>query len=182
MRKSLKRRDILVAAAALLATPAAAAAPRQGRPAPDFHAVTLDGRSLSLSSLRGKVVLLNFWASWCGPCRGEMPALDAFYKARRDHGLEIVAISQDAPAQDAVVRALASGLSFPVALERDAAYRGYGDIYALPTSFVIDRSGVLRLDGARHPVIFDVYKLDQVISPLLSLPVSPAAKALPDVL
>jgi thiol-disulfide isomerase/thioredoxin len=181
MRKSLKRRDILLGAAALLATPAAAA-PRQGRPAPDFHAVTLDGRSLSLSSLRGKVVLLNFWASWCGPCRGEMPALDAFYKARRDHGLEIVAISQDAPAQDAAVRALASGLSFPVALERDAAYRGYGDIYALPTSFVIDRSGVLRLDGARHPVIFDVYKLDQVISPLLSLPVSPAAKALPDVL
>ena len=181
MRKSLKRRDILLGAAALLATPAVAA-PRQGQPAPDFRAVTLDGRSLSLSSLRGKVILLNFWASWCGPCRGEMPALDAFYKARRDHGLEIVAISQDAPAQDAVVRALAQNLSFPVALERDAAYRGYGEIDALPTSFVIDRSGVLRLDGARHPVIFDVYKLDQVVSPLLSLPVSPAARSLPDVL
>ena len=184
MRDGLRRRDLLSLGLSGLLSPAgpALAAAREGRPAPDFSAVTLDGRRVSLTSLRGKVILLNFWASWCGPCRGEMPALNAFYKARRAYGFEIVAISRDVPAQDETVRRLARDVSFPVALDRRAVYRGYGPIDALPTSFVIDRAGALRLDGVRRPVIFDVYKLDQLISPLLSAPANPALKTLPDLL
>ena len=99
-----------------------------------------------------------------------------------DRRFEIVAISRDVPAQDETVRRLARDVSFPVALDRRAVYRGYGPIDALPTSFVIDRAGALRLDGVRRPVIFDVYKLDQLISPLLSAPANPALKTLPDLL
>ncbi|HEX6938732.1 MAG TPA: TlpA disulfide reductase family protein [Longimicrobiales bacterium] len=122
-----------------------------GDRAPDYAAVTLAGDTLSLASLRGNIVLLNVWATWCAPCRREMPALERLYRALRDRGLRIVAVSVDAapggvdalgnPGGDvrAMVRDL--GLSFTVLLDPRAEVRRRFGVNALPTTFLIDRSG-----------------------------------------
>lgn len=172
MPHSPNRRDCLaLGLAALLAETAAVPAladPRVGKPAPDFAVTTLDGGRYSANTLRGKVVLLNFWATWCLPCRAEMPTLDAYYRAHKAQGLEILAISQDEARRDDQVRKVADTVSYPVAFARDASYHGYGRIWSLPLSFVIDRSGVLRIDGSRHPFVFDAAGLERTVTPLLA--------------
>jgi len=156
----------LTAGQALL-THQALANTKLGAPAPDFSITPLSGPTLSSADLRGKVVILNFWATWCQPCRTEMPAFEAYYKAHQKEGLEILAVSQDEASLDAKVSALASALSFPVALARKCHTEGFGRIWQLPISFVIDREGRLRADGSQKPIIFDEAKLDQLVSPLL---------------
>lgn len=138
-----------------------------GKPAPDFQLTSLDGHALSLASLKGKVIVVNFWATWCGPCRAEMPALDAYYKAHKASGLEIIAVSQDDKAQDAKVRTVAKTITLPTVLARDAKVAGFGRLWQLPTTFVIDRSGVLRFDGSDKATVFTPALLDQVVGPLL---------------
>jgi cytochrome c biogenesis protein CcmG, thiol:disulfide interchange protein DsbE len=123
-----------------------APSPREGFAAPDFTLDLLGGGHVTLSELRGKAVVVNLWASWCPPCRAEMPALQRVYEANRDRGLEIVALNttfQDSEAAAAeFVREF--GLTFPVALDRNGeASRAY-QLRALPTTFFIDRNGVIR--------------------------------------
>lgn len=123
-----------------------APSPRVGFAAPDFTLDLLGGRHVTLSELRGMVVVVNLWASWCPPCRAEMPALQRVYEANRDRGLEIVAVNttfQDTEAgADEFVREF--GLTFLVALDRDGvASRSYL-LRALPTTFFTDRSGIIR--------------------------------------
>lgn len=122
-------------------------AAEEGRAAPDFILHTLDGGSIRLSDLRGKVVLINFWATWCGPCRQEVPELVRAYTAERDRGLEIVAVNLQE--QEDKVRDFADefGMQFPIALDRTgevaSAYRVQGS--GLPTSVFVDRQGVVRV-------------------------------------
>ena len=120
--------------------------------APDFTLSTPSGASLSLAELRGKVVLLNFWATWCVPCRKEMPAIEALYQRYKDRGLEVVAISLDkvaaAPVEAFVKEA---GVTYRVALDPTwATARAYG-VRGLPATFLLDRTGnvVLRELGER---------------------------------
>jgi peroxiredoxin len=121
-------------------------------PAPDFTLSTPSGASLSLSELRGKVVLLNFWATWCVPCRKEMPGIEALYQRYKDRGLEVVAISLD-KIEAAPVEAFAKdvGVTYRVLLDPSwATARTYG-VRGLPATFLLDRTGnvVMRELGER---------------------------------
>lgn len=120
--------------------------PREGFPAPDFTLDTLGGESATLSAYRGKAVIVNLWASWCGPCRAEMPAIQKVYAANRERGLEVLAVNstfQDSQA-DAQEFAQNLGLTFPILLDRDGAVSKRYLLRALPSTFFIDRRGVIR--------------------------------------
>ena len=123
-----------------------------GEPAPNFQLRDLNGRLVTLSDLRGKVVLLNFWATWCGPCRVEMPAMEQLYRMFQRKDFEILAVSTDAQGV-AITRPFQqeNHLTFPIL--HDADYRvglTYG-ARSLPMTFMIDRQGVIRhqVFGAR---------------------------------
>ena len=121
-------------------------------PAPDFTLSTLSGASLSLAELRGKVVLLNFWATWCVPCRKEMPAIEALYQRYKDRGLEVLAVSLDKGSTSGVESFVKEmGVTYRVALDPSwATARTYG-VRGLPATFLIDRAGnvVMRELGER---------------------------------
>ncbi|HLK26664.1 MAG TPA: TlpA disulfide reductase family protein [Caulobacteraceae bacterium] len=163
----LFRAIAIVLAATSLAAPALAA--RVGRPAPGFTLVTLDHRKISLADLRGKVVILNFWATWCTPCKAELAAMNNYARAHPNRGLVIFAIkTDDYPA--AKLGDLQKALPFPVV--DDFRSWDYGKINdQVPSSWVIDRAGVLRLKQAGA---FNEDTLDTTISPLLDQPPPPA--------
>ncbi len=140
---------------------------RLGETAPAFEVKTLGGKTLSAKALHGKVVIVSFWATWCGPCRQEMPALEAYYKAHAKDGLEIVAISMDDPNKDAKVRQVMTPYSFHGVLQRDAKVTGYGHVWQLPMAFVIGRDGKVRMDGSQKVTVFDAASLEQIVTPLL---------------
>jgi cytochrome c biogenesis protein CcmG/thiol:disulfide interchange protein DsbE len=120
--------------------------PREGFLAPDFTVDRLDGGGITLSDLRGQVVLLNLWASWCPPCRKEMPAIQRVYDEYRGRGLEVVALNttfQDRE-QDAGAFYGELGLTFPVGLDRTGEVSRRYLLRALPTTFFVDPSGVIR--------------------------------------
>lgn len=119
---------------------------KEGFTAPDFTLDLLDGGTVTLSELRGKVVLINFWTSWCPPCRLEMPAIERTYRNYKDLGLVVVGLNltaQDSET-DAAEFMQEIGVNFPVALDRDNAIGNLYRVTALPTSFFIDRKGVIR--------------------------------------
>ena len=118
--------------------------PVAGRPAPDFTLQTVDGESVTLSHLRGQVVVLNFWATWCPPCRAEMPALQEVYDARRAEGLTVLAIDQNEPADLVSSFRDELGLTFPLLLDPGYFVSDRYRIGVLPTTFFVDRSGVIR--------------------------------------
>jgi cytochrome c biogenesis protein CcmG, thiol:disulfide interchange protein DsbE len=119
-----------------------------GRAAPDFLLQTPDGGELRLSDLRGKPVLVNFWASWCTPCRKEIPEIVRAYDARESDGLVVVAI--DLQENDGQVREFANdyGMRFPVVIDRSGqvaeAWRIGGPIEGIPSSYFIDAEGIVR--------------------------------------
>lgn len=128
------------------ATSGDVAAPQSGFLAPDFSLENLDGSTLTLADLRGKVVLVNFWASWCPPCRQEMPSLERVYQQYSQKGLVVLAVNstiQDklSDAQDFVI---ANNLSFPVLLDKNGEATRLYRIQSLPTSFFIGPDGVIR--------------------------------------
>lgn len=115
-------------------------------PAPDLTLTDLQGVSHSLADYRGQVVLVNLWATWCPPCKDEMPALESLYQKYRDHNFTIVAIDDGDPTADVIQFVRTYGLSFPVWL--DPKYTATEQAFKtmnLPSSFVIDRNGVIRL-------------------------------------
>jgi cytochrome c biogenesis protein CcmG/thiol:disulfide interchange protein DsbE len=151
-----------------LALPAAADDLVVGRPAPPLQLHTLDGATLSTTELKGKVVILHFWATWCVPCREEMPLLSRYVDGHAADGLQVLGISIDNPGTLAEVKRMAATLDFPVGLLGGAWAGGYGRIWRLPVTFVIDRDGILRHDGwqdEQEPLT--EASLDRIVTPLL---------------
>jgi peroxiredoxin len=139
----------------------------EGERAPPISATLFDGASFALAEQTGKVVVINFWATWCAPCREEMPALDAYYRLHRAEGLEVVAISMDSAKDEAKAREMMRAYSFPAALVRETMAKGYGRIWRLPLTFVIDRQGILRKDGWYGDPLLDMATLERTVTPLL---------------
>jgi peroxiredoxin len=135
-----------IASLAVMAWPARAEArpPDVGTAAPVFTATTLDGGTVDLGAWRGHAVLVNFWATWCAPCRKELPMFETLYRRHRSQGLEVVAISIDEAGSRTDVQALASGLTYPVTMVHDASRNGFAMPDALPLTYVIDAQGVIR--------------------------------------
>lgn len=140
------------ATAPLVSTVAQTVAPHVGHLAPDFLLETLDGREVRLSDYRGHVVFLNFWATWCGPCKIEMPAMEHLYREFRPKGFAVLAVSIDAegsevtkPYRDAL------GLTFTIAHDRDGLVGRLYGVRSLPQTYMVSREGVIthQIFGAR---------------------------------
>ena len=142
--------------------------PRVGALAPPLVLRTLDGKSIATRDLLGRVVIATFWATWCGPCREELPLLSAFYEEHRKQGLVVLGFSLDTPDSLPAVRKVAQNLGFPVGLLGSAYAGGYGRIWRIPVSFTIDRRGLLADDGWNdaHPA-WTRERLRRVVTPLL---------------
>ena len=153
--------------ALLLAQPTPAKLPKIGEPAPDFQLTLVDGSKVSLADLRGKVVVLNFWATWCVPCRTELPTLDAYYQVQAPHGLRVFAVTTEDSVPLFQLRKLFGAMHMsPVRKIKGP----YGDNTAVPTNIVIDRAGRVRYAKAGA---FDLDDLNATLVPLLREP-SPA--------
>jgi len=158
---------LLGSGAAMLA-PVRAASLQLGQPAPPATLNTLDGRRLSSSDYLGKVVILTFWATWCVPCREELPLLSAYATAHADQGLVVLGFSLDDAENLEQVRSVAKTLAFPTGLLGSDRLPGYGRIWHIPVNFTIDRRGRL-VDNGWHDKqpVWTRERLERIVSPLL---------------
>ncbi len=138
---------VAVATLAFLAVgcaPAGKTGTQKGSVAPDFSLPALVGEAQSLRDYRGHVVVLNFWASWCGPCRAEMPDMQVVYSELRDRGLVVLGVNQGEGGDQVKAFASEFGLSFPILLDVDRNVGATYGVNAYPTTFIVDGDGVIR--------------------------------------
>jgi len=136
-----------------------------GETPPAFVVKMLNDQPFDLSAERGKVVLVNFWATWCPPCREELPVLDSFYRKYHEQGVEMLGLSTDRAHDRSDVLEAAKSFSYPAAMLIDASAKGLGNPNGLPSTVVIDRNGVVRTMFS-GPVTKE--DLDKAVLPLLS--------------
>jgi len=138
--RALRGAIVLIAACAAMS----ASATLTPGPAPDFTLRSVAGSNLRLKEQRGQVVLINFWATWCGPCREEMPHLNRLYEKYRASGFVLLGISVDDDVHNAVGTSSRLGLRFPVLLDTDKAVSRLYDLNTMPSTVLIDRDGRVR--------------------------------------
>jgi peroxiredoxin len=124
--------------------PTPSPAPQAGKPAPDFQLPNLEGQAISLSDFRGKPVFLNFWATWCGPCRHEMPFIQEIFEEWSDQGLVILAIDIGENPETVKDFMQSHNFSFPVLLDINKDVALEYNIRGIPTTFLIDKDGVIQ--------------------------------------
>jgi thiol-disulfide isomerase/thioredoxin len=139
-----------------------------GQSAPNIEGTLIDGKPFSLNNNRGKILLVNFWASWCEPCREEMPAIEAFLKKNKAKGFEVLAITVDKPSDMEQAKQIMRNYSFLFAEKSQINYLGYGRIWRIPSSFIIDKQGILRKNGLTGDPKVDTKLLEEMVTPLLS--------------
>jgi cytochrome c biogenesis protein CcmG/thiol:disulfide interchange protein DsbE len=144
--------------------PAAARGAEVGEAAPALIAPELDGKTFDLAAERGKVVIVNFWATWCGPCRAEMPLLNRFYLEHRAQGLALVGVSVDDRHDRKEVVEIMRQFAYPAVLASSATANGFGPPLAVPMTWIIDAKGVVR---ARLVSAVTEQALAQAVLPLL---------------
>ena len=140
---------------------AGAKAPIVGQPAPDFEVTGFDGTKYHLAEFRGQVLLINIWATWCGPCKEELPLIDRYYQLRKELGFRVLAVTTEDSLPMSKLKPLAAVLSVPLARN---FHGNYGAVKALPTSYIIDRNGILRYAQAGELELED---LNRLLTPLL---------------
>ncbi len=120
-----------------------APSPLQHKPAPEFTLGDLDGKKVSLSEFKGKPLVVNFWATWCGPCKVEMPWFEEFRKKYAGQGFEVLGVADDVDAGKATIASTAHklGVTYPILLADTAIEKAYGDPDVLPMSFYVDKTG-----------------------------------------
>lgn len=157
-------RLLVAASAALLIATSAAAAPKMkvGQPSPDFELTLMDGSKIKLSQMRGDVVLVNFWATWCVPCRKELPLLDGYYRKMGKYGLRVFAVTTEDSVPARKLKPLFAVMAIPAAKRVKGG--SLGDIEAVPTNYVIDRAGIVRHTKAGA---FELEDLNRILIPLL---------------
>ena len=133
-----------LAAAFALASPLARGAVATQAAAPDFTLKSMNGPNLRLAEQRGRVVMVNFWATWCGPCRQEMPQLDKLYQRYRSSGFVLLGVNVDDDVRKAGDVAAKLGVTFPVLLDTDKAVSKLYDLSTMPSTVIIDRDGKVR--------------------------------------
>ncbi len=171
----LTRRTVLAGAVGVgiagldaLRTPARANALHVGRPAPPATFVALDGKRTTTPELLGRVVILTFWATWCAPCRTELPLLSAYAAQHAAEGLTVLGFTLDAPEDVDKVKRAAQDFSFPVGFVANAELPGFGRIWHIPVNFTIDRRGMLVDDGWKDKeAAWTEERLDRIVTPLL---------------
>ncbi len=157
----LRLAALAVAVMAIAGSPLHAERAVVGKPAPSFVLRLVDGGNVTSESLRGKVVVLNYWATWCVPCKRELPLLDAYYRATEQHGLRVFAITTE----DSIPMSKLKPLRAVMAIPFVARMRGdYGILKGVPTNYVIDRQGVVRHAKA---AALDLDDLNNILIPLL---------------
>ncbi len=140
--KTMKR--WLGAALGLMLAATPALAQKMAGEAPDFTLKSLSGENVKLSELRGEVVMINFWASWCGPCRQEMPILDALYGQYKDLGFTILGVNVEEDPEGARRLLKMIPVTFPVLLDSDNRVSEQYKVVAMPSTYLIDRDGNMR--------------------------------------
>jgi cytochrome c biogenesis protein CcmG/thiol:disulfide interchange protein DsbE len=132
--------------------------------APSLVLTELNGDTFDLSQKHGKVVLVHYWATWCAPCKKEMPILDSFYRRYRERGLEVIGISADRPQDFEKMRKMSNALAYPTATLDRIMENGFGPPQGFPLTYVVDRDGVIRdkFIDVREQLLRDV------VLPLLS--------------
>jgi len=136
----------------------------EGTQAPDFELVSDAGKTVRLADFKGKVVILDFWATWCPPCRKEIPGFVQIQSQYKDKGVEVVGVSLDQGWEPVRPFMKAQRINYPVLLGDMGVVRSYGNITSIPTTFVIDREGVIR---ARHVGYAPPQFFTSAIEPLL---------------
>ncbi|HYP67782.1 MAG TPA: TlpA disulfide reductase family protein [Thiobacillaceae bacterium] len=136
----------------------------ENRPAAPYSVRMPDGQLLNSESLKGKVVLVNFWATWCPYCRKEMPAIEDFWQRHRAEGFEVLAVSVDDPPEKIAAYMKDAGYGFTAAAMDPSVLNTFGGVSTVPTSFIVDRTGVIR-----HKVAGQMHggRLDDLVLPLL---------------
>ena len=139
---TLYSRDLSAVGTPLSTTPS----PRGGFFAPDFTLDTLDGEKAKLSDLRGKIVIVNFWATWCPPCRAETPALEKSYEQYRDSGVVILGVNltNEDSLKDITAFVQEYKLTYPILLDRDGSVNAVYRLQGIPSTYFINRKGVIR--------------------------------------
>jgi thiol-disulfide isomerase/thioredoxin len=165
-----RRRELMLGFVALgLAGRSWAAALRVGVSAPPVTLVTLDGARISTAELLGRVVILTFWATWCAPCRQELPLLSSYATEYAERGLTILGFSLDEPEDLPKVRKMAQSFAFPSGLVAQSSLPGYGRIWHIPVNFTIDRRGLLYQNGWEDKdATWTPERFNRIVLPLLS--------------
>ncbi len=133
----------LLTAALVIAVPAAGAGP--SGPAPQFTLDSRAGPKISLAQYKGQVVMLNFWASWCGPCRQEMPLLESIYKKYNKLGFTLIGVNVEPDSKAAEGFLKQTAVSFPVIYDKDSTVSKAYDVAGMPSTVIIDRKGNIRV-------------------------------------
>ncbi|MBV8810857.1 MAG: TlpA family protein disulfide reductase [Acidobacteriaceae bacterium] len=144
MRRFYQLALVIIAAMVLIDVRLPLADSTLGQPAPALIIQELNGNTFDLADQRGKVVIVNFWATWCPPCRKEMPALDVFYRRHKAESLEMIGLSADRPHDRSNVAKVMQSFSYPAAMLDDAKSDGFGDPSQLPVTYVVDAQGLIR--------------------------------------
>ena len=139
-----------------------------GQPAPALSGIQLNGKPFDLAAQRGKVVIVNFWASWCAPCSEEMPALDSISRHHKKQGLEVIGISMDRERRRDDVSGIMHAFGYPAAMLGDIKINEFGWPDKLPTTYIVDKNGLLNAQIPDNQTPVKEQELEKILQPLLA--------------